>query len=116
MNKESMDLPGFGRYFTIGSGDFAGYTIALDTHESGLDFEVLGLVVMEVKRWAVGTMGGFEEVFELLVCGCVKFVPVGLAEEETTSWRRLEKSRRQDAAKPDGWISVPGERITTVAI
>ena len=47
-NEESMDLPRFGRYLTVGRGDFAGYTITLDTHESGLDFEILGLVVVEV--------------------------------------------------------------------
>ena len=93
MNEESMDLAGLGRYFTIGSGDFADYTVTLDTHESGLDFEILSLVVMKVKGWAAGTMWRFEEFFKFLVCVCVNFVFVGLAKEETTAWRGLEKFR-----------------------
>ena len=94
MNKESGDLPGFGRYFTIGGGNLAGYTIPLDTHESGLDFEILRLVVMEVKGWTAGTMWRFQEVLEFLICLCVNVFSVGLAKEEKTSWRGLEKVHR----------------------
>ena len=49
---------------------------------------------MEVKGWAAGTMWRLEEVSKFLICVCINVVFVGLAEEETASWRGLEEFRR----------------------
>ena len=59
-------------------------------------------------------MGRLEESFEMFICGCVKFVLVGLAEEETASWGGLEKFCRQDTTEPERWISVPVKGLPRV--
>ena len=94
VDEEAMDLSGFGRHFTVGVCDFASDTVTLDAHEAGFDFEILGLVVVEVEGGPAGTVRGVEEVFELLVGGCVEGVLVGLAEEETSPRRRFEEFGR----------------------
>lgn len=69
---------------------------------------------MKMKGWAARTMGRLEESFEMFICGCVKFVLVGLAEEETASWGGLEKFCRQDTTEPERWISVPVKGLPRV--
>ena len=48
VDEETVDLPRFRGDFAIGTGHSMRYTVPFNAHEAGLDFEILGLVVVEV--------------------------------------------------------------------